>query len=177
MALRAQTERGAQDNASPSLTSRVLGFTGTATLVVVALFCAAIVLPRFVGVVPYTVATGSMEPDLPVGSLVYTEPVDPVELLPGDVVTFSMTRQDGAAVTHRVVSNDLDERQLVTQGDANTAPDPEPVPYESVRGKAVFSVPVLGVIASGLSSGGGKLALAVVVVGALVLCFAADRFR
>ena len=167
----------APEDAGRSPAATILGLLGAAILVVTVLVCAAIVVPRLFGVTPYTVSTGSMEPALPVGSLVYAQAVDPIDLAPGEVVTFSSLRQGGAAVTHRVVANDPEARQLTTQGDANTAPDPDPVAYDRVRGKMTLGVPVLGYVAAGLSSGGGKLALLAVVAGGLALCFAADRLR
>lgn len=171
-----------QDTAKPrkknrSAASLALGGLGMAVLVCCAIVCVIIVVPRLFGIVPYAVATGSMEPSLPVGSLVYAQEVDPAELEPGDVVTFSQGHQRSVPVTHRVVSNDPMERELVTQGDANASPDPEPVPYSRVRGEVVLSVPLLGFIATGLSMDGGKLALVAVIGASLALCFVADRLR
>lgn len=174
------TEAQARDGAGRSSTavaSRTLGVLGTLILAVTALVCAALFLPRFFGITPYVVSTGSMEPALPVGSVVYAQAVAPAELQEGDVVTFASARQGDSVVTHRVVANDPAAQELTTQGDANTAPDPDPVAYERVRGVMAFSVPVLGILAAGLSSGGGKLALLAVVAGGLALCFAADHLR
>ena len=40
----------------------------------------AVVIPRIAGATPYTILTGSMQPGLPLGSLVVIRPVDPREI-------------------------------------------------------------------------------------------------
>ena len=160
-----------------SVPGAILNAVGVLMLVATVLVCAAIMAPRLAGLEPYAVATGSMEPSIPTGSLVYAQDVDPASLQAGDVITFSTARQPGVPVTHRVVSNDPVDREIVTQGDANASADPDPVPYAGVRGKVALSVPVLGTVAAALSTAAGKAALAAVVVVALGLCLLADRLR
>ena len=47
---------------------------------------------------PFAVLSGSMEPELPVGSMVFVHQVDPTDIAMGDNATFY--RSDGAVVTH-----------------------------------------------------------------------------
>ena len=49
----------------------------------------------------YTVLSGSMQSEIPEGSLVITKNVDPYNIKTGDDITF--VRSDSAIVTHRVV--------------------------------------------------------------------------
>ena len=59
-------------------------------------------IPRLAGMEPYVVLSGSMEPVLPVGALVYVEPVPESEQIEsGDIVAYQT--MDGTAVIHRVV--------------------------------------------------------------------------
>ena len=55
-------------------------------------FCLAvvIVLPRAAHGVALTVVTGSMTPEIPVGSVVLVRPVDPRTLKPGDIATYQL---------------------------------------------------------------------------------------
>lgn len=66
-----------------------------------------------------SVQTGSMSPLVQAGDALMVRPVDPQSLRPGDVVSFYSP--DGSAiVTHRVIESG---GSIITQGDANPAPD------------------------------------------------------
>ena len=57
--------------------ARVCKIFGTVCLVAVILVCLPLTLPRVFGYEIYTVISGSMEPAIPVGSLVYVQPGAP----------------------------------------------------------------------------------------------------
>ena len=82
-----------------------------------------------------------MEPTIPVGSIVYVKPVDFSEISEGDIISFEA---GASVVTHRVESIDESQMLITTKGDANETRDGEPVIYENIIGKPVFSIPVLG---------------------------------
>ena len=102
---------------------------------------------RVFGIQPYTVISGSMEPEYPVGSMIYVVPVDPSALEEKDPVTFYL---NGSTVaTHRIIEvlpdpADPDARYFRTKGDANTTDDGEPFHSSKLIGKPIFSVPYLG---------------------------------
>lgn len=113
-------------------------------------------VPTMLGMQQLTVLTGSMEPAVPVGSLIYVAPAAPSELAEGDIVTFG----DGEeTVTHRVISNHKVEGELITKGDANAEEDLQPVPYSMVVGKVVLTLPGLGDVLEALASVMGKIYL------------------
>jgi signal peptidase len=121
----------------------------TATLVAVicllALFTVAI--PFALGAQPYTVLTGSMRPALEPGHLIGVRPIDIRDVAPGDIVTFQIRSGQPEVATHRVVGvtrNGHGDQLLITQGDANNAPDAEPVQAVQLRGVVVYAVPWLG---------------------------------
>ena len=58
-----------------------------------------------------------MEPELPVGSMVFVYQVDPTDIAMGDNATFY--RSDGAVVTHQVYEVDPVAQTISTQGIAN----------------------------------------------------------
>jgi len=109
--------------------------------------------PRVLGFSPMLVATGSMEPTLPAGSLVVAHARREYQV--GDVISF---RQEGAVVTHRIV--EVTQEGCRTAGDANTAPDSAPVPWDAVLGKVVLCLPWAGRLALALRGPIGILALA-----------------
>ena len=122
------------------------------TLIVIAIVILAILLAgvRVVGLTPYVVLSGSMEPTYHTGSLIYDKKVDPFTLKEGDVITF-MVSEDTLA-THRIVGvvPDEDEPGTIrfrTKGDANEAEDGSLVHYKNVIGTPIFSIPYLGYIA------------------------------
>lgn len=124
---------------------------------------------RLVGLTPYAVLSGSMEPLYPVGSLIYVQEVDPASIKPGDSVTFE--KGDGVVATHQAYEVDAEAQQIRTQGIANintdgsVMHDAEPVSFSSVIGMPVACIPLLGYVNSFVTSTVGTF---VVVAGAVV---------
>jgi signal peptidase len=88
-------------------------------------------------------ATGSMSPGYPAGSVLLVQDVAAGEVVPGDVVT--VMRADGSPVTHRVVEVEpvRGGARLVLRGDANEQVDP--APYLATRvGRVIGGIPVGG---------------------------------
>jgi len=90
---------------------------------------------------------GSMEPAIPVGSLVGISPVHTETVQAGDVILFAPPTDTNVRVTHRVI--EVVERQngdvmFLTKGDANEHSDSYGVPADNVIGKVSFCVPYLG---------------------------------
>ena len=61
---------------------------GTLLLVLLIAACVPLTVPRMLGYALYTVVSGSMEPAIPTGSLVYVEHVAPEDIEEGDVIAF-----------------------------------------------------------------------------------------
>jgi signal peptidase I len=70
----------------------------------------------------FVVASGSMTPTLPVGSVVVTQPVDAGEVQVGDIVVFHDPTGRDRRIVHRVVDTTADG--YLTRGDANAVGDP-----------------------------------------------------
>lgn len=166
--------------------ARLLGaaVAWTVILASVSALVVAVLVPRLMGATPYTVLTGSMEPDRPPGTLVVVRPTDIDDLRTGDVVTYQLSSGQPQVVTHRVVA--VGSRPgvgtiLQTQGDANSVPDQEWVREAQVRGRVVYSVPLLGHLNRALSGDEHTLlvnAAAVLLVGyAGVMFLGATRDR
>lgn len=133
-----------------------------------AILLAVIVVPRVSGSTPFTVLTGSMEPTYPPGTLVVVKKVPIDELAVGTAVTFQLESGKATVVTHRIVAvnrNARGEKTFVMQGDANNAPDSEPVRPEQIRGKVWYSVPYLGRVNTMISGSQHKVLLIVAVSG------------
>jgi signal peptidase len=117
------------------------------------------------------VVSGSMEPAIPIGSLVVVEPTDPTSIRYGDVVTFESPEERGMVVTHRVieVNGPADGRLFRTQGDANDDVDLVQVPAENVLGQVRFHLPYLGYLAQYIRTRQGWLYLVLIPGAALVV--------
>ncbi|AAT89810.1 hypothetical protein ATY41_09510 [Leifsonia xyli subsp. xyli] len=124
---------------------------------------------------PEIVVSGSMEPALPIGSLVLATDTPGAELRPGDIVTVERPGSQGL-VTHRVVSTEfVDGRtSLILKGDTNTTPDPEPYPVSSA-GKVVATLPVVGSVAAVVKTPLGIATIVALAGVVLVLGFSGRR--
>lgn len=151
---------------------RIVARLVSALLLVAVLGVAAalVVVPRLTGSVPLTVLTGSMDPTYPPGTVVVVRPTPFGQIRVGDPVTYQVRSGDPTVVTHRVVSMVFGadgSRRLVTQGDANDAPDPEPVRDVQVRGTVWYAVPHVGYAATALDPGVRDLAVKLLAGGLL----------
>lgn len=169
----------------PTPLGRFLNLLGSFIMLAVILLCLALAAPRLAGIKTFVVISGSMEPAIPVGSMVYSKEVDPKTLETGDVIVFysSNTAQGGAnageviPVTHRVVVNDTTNGEITTKGDANEQNDISKVTYLNVEGKVVFHIPHLGYLAAPLASMMGKIALALIILAGYLLTEVGSSLR
>ena len=128
-------------------------------------------VPRLMGYNIYEVVSGSMEPEIPVGSVIYVKAAEPETVEAGDIIAFV---QNGSVITHRVEENRYVEGEFITKGDANSEEDTVPVPYDSLVGKSVYHLPVLGTLMTMLAGDVGKLyALAFAACGVMFHMLAA----
>ena len=142
---------------------------GTVLLVGLVLVCLPITATRLFGYDAYSVVSGSMEPAVATGSVVYVQEAAPEDMKKDDVIAFYGAKDSNAIITHRVVENKVVMGDFITKGDANRTEDMNPVPYSNFIGKVVYSIPVLGRIAEGLTSTVGKIIAGGVIAAALIL--------
>ena len=153
---------------------KVCNVLSTIILIVLLLLAAALFVPKFMGMSEYAVLTGSMEPTIPVGSLVYDQEFQESELKVGDVVTYQIS--EGTLVTHRVVEINEEDRTVITQGDANNAEDANPVSYDNIVGVCAFHLPALGYISIYIRTGIGIGIICGVIVVILLLNYLPELF-
>jgi signal peptidase I len=124
--------------------------------------------PHLVGYRSLTVLSGSMEPALGTGDIVFGEQISAREAKTGDVITF---REPGETrlVTHRLVSVRRGKAKLhmVTKGDANRVVERWSIPADGSIARAVYRVPKLGYGLAEIRSPRARLLL--VVIPALLL--------
>lgn len=145
--------------------SAVWNVVSTALVVIVVILATLLVGVRIFGLQPFCILSGSMEPNYPVGALVYVKKVDPSEIKVDDPITFVLNENLDVA-THRVVRIDPEKEQFYTKGDVNESEDGEPVHFKNLIGKPVFSIPYLGYVSNYISTPPGMY---VGIAGALIL--------
>ena len=151
------------------MVKKICNFLSTIVLVVLLAAAAVILVPMLLGYKEMAVLSGSMEPTIPVGSLVYVKPVEASMLEAGDVCTYYLS--DGETfVTHRVMSIDPDAQTLVTQGDANEDPDGD-IQFSQVYGRADFPLPYLGIAIQNIRTPVGIMSICGVVMLVILLNF------
>ncbi len=103
-------------------------------------------VPNIFGFSVMRVQTGSMEPELRVGSIVITRHVPQEEISVGDIISFYSIDPglNNQVETHRIVEEHYvgKEREYITKGDANQADDSYPVIYRNVIGKVIGNLGV-----------------------------------
>lgn len=112
----------------------------------------------------------SMEPAIPLGSLVALETVPAVAIRAGEVVT--IRADNGVVITHRVVRAVKlpDGIFFEIKGDANATPDPMLVPARSVIGLVSVHLPAAGYLAAMLGTASGLISLlSLLAAGLLVI--------
>lgn len=127
----------------------------------------AVAVPKLFGVEFRAVLTGSMEPDIPVGSLVVVVPTKSDKIEIGDDITF-VTASD-KVVTHRVIQIDRENNTFTTYGIANGLDNKDaPNKYENIIGVVKLHIPAIGRAFSWISTTSGKI-IAITAIAAVYL--------
>jgi len=105
-------------------------------------------------------------------TLVIVKPTDTQQIHLGDVITYQITSNEPAVITHRVIqivepAKAGDEVKFITKGDANSLPDPVVKPVQ-VRGVVWYAVPFIGWI-NNVINGGTRNVLVPIIAGGLFL--------
>lgn len=130
-------------------------------LVAVISICSIFIALRHGGA--YIVRTGSMNPAIPPGSVIITVAKQRYNV--GDVITY--TQEDNPiaslhtdAVSHRII--EIRDTSFITKGDANNAPDREPIDQSRVLGHVIVTIPLIGYVLAFLKTKTG------IVIGILI---------
>ena len=92
------------------------------------------------------VKSGSMEPYIRTGGMVFVRPAE--AYVKGDVITFGQDTKTQIPTTHRIIEvhGTGASMTFTTKGDANDGPDQSDTRLQDVKGKVIFSVPYLGYV-------------------------------
>lgn len=100
---------------------KLWGFISTMLVIIMVLLAILLVGVRLVGLTPYAVLSGSMEPTYHVGSLIYVQETDPADITVGTPITF-VVNEDLLVATHRVVDIiEVTEREVPVVDESGAA--------------------------------------------------------
>ncbi len=152
--------------------------TGAVAIFAVALL-AATIGPKIAPFQTYIVLTGSMEPALPVGSLIVLTQVAADEVRVGDVITVTTPDRPGDPLTHRVVAIETTDGGgvFVTRGDANQLDDGWRVPAVGTGWRYAFGLPWIGYLLGIVRSQFGRMLLFLVPSAALGVWLLVELWR
>lgn len=120
------------------------------------------------GIKLFTVMSGSMEPVLHTGSVIFIKSVAEYQI--NDIITRA-TDDPKVTITHRVIAkSEIDgQKSYQTQGDANDASDEGYFPQSSVLGKEFLTIPYLGYLINFAKTTQGLILI--IVIPAVIIVY------
>ena len=150
---------------------------GTFLILAVLAIALITVLPQAFGMEVYNITSGSMEPVIPVGSIVFVRPVSSEEVSSIETDEVIAYKDGGTVIVHRVVRNNVVEGEIIAKGDSNEDTDILPVPYANVIGRVERHYPVLGDVMVISTTTAGKINLFIFALCGALLNILAGRLR
>ena len=128
-------------------------------------------LPTKKYIYTYIVATGSMEPTIHAGSVALVQPIQPVFVKKGDIITFTSPKDGQTLIIHRVtaIKNQGRTFRFKTKGDNNNNEDNWLVYGSLVKGRMAAAIPYLGHLATFIKTPKGFLMMIIIPAIILVL--------
>lgn len=127
--------------------------------------------PTFFGFSMFRVSSGSMEPELKIGDVIFTGRVDGNTVKKGDIITYKSTSgtMKGKLVTHRVVKPPYEnngQKYVVTKGDANPIDD-TPITTDQIQSRFITKISILSFIYNVFLTPWGLL----IIIGLIIFAF------
>ena len=147
----------------------ILEFVFAASVTFLLLHSLVFSIPKLWGVDTYVVTSGSMEPTISKGSIVFVNTRDRTPEV-GEVMTFRVSEDPSSmVVTHRVYEVN-ENGDCITKGDANDAVDLNTITPSQVIGIDIWTIRLLGYIAGSRMATMIPMVL-VLLTGALLVLF------
>lgn len=123
-------------------------------------------VPSVLGIKPFIVLSGSMEPEIHKGDIILTKVVDPETLRVDDVIAFRDA--ENTVTTHRIIDivEESGVEYFITKGDNNSTQDRNLVEKSDVEGIYIMRIPGIGSMMQSLSQ---PTTIMVLVVGITVI--------
>jgi len=131
-------------------TLKIIYYVFIGAIALIALLLVVSVLPITGNYKVLTVLSGSMQPDIKMGSVVVVKPHSTssgqADYKIGDIITFGEISKTKTPTTHRIYEIKVENSQpiYITKGDANNAPDQKEITGKEIIGKVLFDIPYVG---------------------------------
>ena len=137
------------------------------TLVTIIIILGAVFLLLYaIKIRPFVVESGSMEPNIHVGSVCFVNQRAKYEnIKQGDIIAFNASSK--IKVTHRAV--EITEEGITTKGDANENNDGVKVTKSMLIGKTLFSIPKAGYVIRYIQTPKGMIYLGIGIIVIVLL--------
>ena len=120
-----------------------------------------IIVLYIIGIEPFVVESGSMEPALHKGSLCFiNKHIKYENIKENDIIAFNL--KTGEKVTHRVIH--ITDQGFETKGDFNNSSDGISTTKNNYIGKNIFSIPKLGYAVKFIQTVKGKAILIILII-------------
>ena len=130
----------------------------------------SVFIPSFWGKKPLVVISGSMEPTLHVGGILYYEKLNINDFNENDILVYELNKH---TISHRIV--DITENGFITKGDNNLSIDTYEVNKTQVLGKGTdWSIPYIGYYADFIYN---HKYLLFISVGVLIIDLSYDYYK
>lgn len=134
-----------------------------------------LVFPMAFGIRTRVVISGSMEPEISVGSIAYISGrIQAEEIREQDVIAYKMG--ESTYILHRVIQVDKEGKTFRTKGDANSSEDLGEVEFSRYEGKEIFAIPYAGYFVKFFRSKQGILCM-LAILALLVIADAGCQIR
>lgn len=141
--------------------------------VLISLFAAVFIVPRVVGINPYIILSGSMEPTIETGSVVFINTKDK-DIHKDDIICFHIGEEGKeVTVTHRAV--EVEDGVITTKGDNNEMIDANQLTEKNIVGKYMTHIPKVGYLMSKINQK-QKIAIIIALFAANGVCFCLENF-
>jgi len=120
-----------------------IGFKGMVQIILPLIIL--LITTGFLGLRPLIIASGSMQPTLNVGDIVIVTKTSMGDIVEGDIIAYV---SEQGIVVHRVYEIVEHEGKylVITKGDANKEPDNIPIDERVIIGKALLTIPKVGLL-------------------------------
>ncbi len=154
-------------------------FLYSATWIFIVLMAAIVWVPHVTKYKTDVVIGKSMEPTIPLYSVIVVEPVAPEQIRVGDVISFQQPDRPSRKVTHRVVKIERKHGRPVfrTKGDANRTRDPYAVQYRKIGYRVTSHIPGVGWVLLHTQQRSWRFVLVIIPVLVLLFQFLAWIWR
>lgn len=167
--------------------TRVINLISTAIILIAVAVLVGVVMtptgetPTIFGYCLLRVMSGSMEPAIPINSLIIVKEEEASEIREGDIISFYSRDPalDGMINTHRVtaIESENGSFRFYTRGDANNAADPYIVYEEDLVGRLAWQSHTLGKVVGIFSNPIIFIPLILIPLAILLICYIVRTVR